>query len=78
MLGSALGVAFCSLVGSSGGLISLSSGVSLSDVAGFTALGSSVSSAAVVEAEPSDAMLTRVVVASAGRDLVEAPTFRVS
>lgn len=35
-------------------------------------------SKAVVEAEPSDAMLTRVVVAPAGRDRVDAPAFFVS
>lgn len=78
MLGSALGVTCCSLAGSSSGLVSLSSGNSLSGFARSTALESSVLAAAVVEAEPSDAMLTRVVVASAGRDLDEAPAFRVS
>lgn len=31
-----------------------------------------------MDAEPSDAMLTRVVVTSAGKDLVDAPDFRVS
>lgn len=47
-------------------------------VDGCVAAGRSSESSAVVNDEPSDAMLTRVVVASAGRDRVDAPAFLVS
>lgn len=58
--------------------MSFLSDASLSGVTVPVALSSPVSTTAGVEADPSDAMLTQVVVASAGRDLAEEPDFLVS